>query len=114
MDTPYLRPDQPHPTTAVTVPERTELMHHLLVRASAGLVARRHDGRAHTVFVDGEAAPMPYALAVSVFDARGWLLWWRDPCATCDPATWWCCCLSPAGQAVLADWDAQLRRSVTT
>lgn len=111
MTTPYPQPG--HTAHNGTIPRRTELLHHLLVRASAGLVARRHDGTANTVFVDGEAAPMVYALAVSAFNALGWLQWWRDPCSTCNPATWWCCCLTPAGETVLATWDAQLRKAAT-
>lgn len=110
MTTPY--PPTTNRADHRRAPQRTELLHHLLVRASAGLVARRHDGHANTVFVDGEAAPMVYALSVSVFHALGWLQWWRDPCS-CNPATWWCCCLTPAGETVLATWDAQLRKAAT-
>jgi hypothetical protein len=102
------------PTTAsyrATPPQRTELLHHLLVRASAGLVAYRHDGRVGTVFVDGEADVMPYTLGVSVFHAYGWLHWWRDAPRPGEPETWWCCHLTAAGEAVLADWDAQVRRA---
>jgi hypothetical protein len=95
--------------TAKRIPARIELLHHLLVRASAGLVAYRHDGRAGTVFVDGEAAVTAYALGVSVFHAYGWLHWWRDAPIPGQTDSWWSCHLSPEGQVVLADWDAQLR-----
>jgi hypothetical protein len=102
----------PYPPTTTSAPQRTELLHHLLVRASAGLVARRHDRNGHTVFVAGEAAPMPYALAVSCFASLGWLVWYRDVDPH-DPAAWWSCHLTPEGEAVLAVWDAQLRRVAT-
>lgn len=91
-------------------PPRTELTHHLLVRAAAGLIALRHDppgGR--TVLVDGDPAPLVYAVAVSDFDARGWLVWWRD---TADP-TLSCCCLNFAGDEVLRAWDAELCKAAT-
>jgi hypothetical protein len=98
--------------TAKRIPVRTELLHHLLVRASAGLVAYRHDGRAGTVFVDGDPAPDAYALGVSAFHALGWLVWWRDAPFPGQTDSWWSCHLSPEGQAVLADWDAQVRAMV--
>lgn len=85
----------------------------MLVRAAAGLVGCRADSAGKTVFVDGAPAPLAWALAVSLLDAYGWLVWWRDPCATCNPATWWCCCLSPAGDRALRAWDHQLLRKVT-
>jgi hypothetical protein len=101
------------PTTAsyrtTPSPQRTELLHHLLVRASAGLVAYRHDGPARTVFVDGEAAVDVYALGISTFHALGWLHWWRDAPIPGQTEIWWCCHLTPAGEAVLDDWDAQVR-----
>jgi hypothetical protein len=102
------------PTTAsycTTPPQRTELLHHLLVRASAGLVAYRHDGRAGTVSVDGDPAPDAYALGVSDFHVLGWLVWWRDAPIPGQTDSWWSCHLSPEGQVVLADWDAELRRA---
>jgi hypothetical protein len=102
------------PTTAsyrATPPQRTELLHHLLVRASAGLVALRHDDAGRTVFVDGDPAVMAYALGVSDFHVLGWLHWWRDAPIPGQTETWWCCHLTAAGEAVLADWDAQVRRA---
>jgi hypothetical protein len=101
------------PTTAsycTTPPRRTELLHHLLVRASAGLVAYRHDGRVGTVFVDGEPAPDAYTLGVSVFHVLGWLHWWRDAPRPGEP-DWFCCHLTPAGETVLAAWDLEVRRA---
>lgn len=110
MPTPYPRPAAAHAHHAAA--HRTELAHHLLVRASAGLIALRKDTRGRTVFVDGEAAPMAYTLSVSVFHALGWLVWWRD-LAPSDPTAWWCCHLSETGETVLATWDAQLRKAAT-
>jgi hypothetical protein len=107
MSTPYPPTAE---NTAKRIPVRTELLHHLLVRASAGLVAYRHDGRAGTVFVDGEVAPTAYALGVSAFGVLGWLHWWRDAPRPGEP-DWFCCHLTPAGETVLAAWDLELRRA---
>jgi hypothetical protein len=102
------------PTTAsyrtTPSPQRTELLHHLLVRASAGLVALRHDGHGNTVFVDGDPAPTAYALGVSAFHVLGWLVWWCDAPRPGEP-DWFCCYLTPAGETVLAAWDLELRRA---
>jgi hypothetical protein len=104
------------PTTAsyrtTPSPQRTELLHHLLVRASTGLVALRHDDAGRTVFVDGDPAPTAYALGVSAFHVLGWLVWYRDADPR-DPDRWWSCHLTPEGQAVLSEWDVQLRRAVS-
>lgn len=105
-------PAYPHTTTQRT-PRRTELAHNLLVRASAGLVAVRRTDRGITVHIDGDPAELVDTLTVSTIDALGWLAWWADPCQTCDPATWWCCHLTPAGETVLAAWDTELRQAAT-
>jgi hypothetical protein len=97
--------------TAKRIPVRAELLHHLLVRASAGLVALRHDDAGRTVFVDGHPAPLAYTLGVSAFGVLGWLHWWRDAPAPGQADSWWSCHLSPEGQVVLAEWDAQVRRA---
>jgi hypothetical protein len=97
--------------TAKRIPQRTEPLHHLLVRASAGLVALRHHDAGSTVFVDGDPAPTAYALGISAFHVLGWLVWWRDAPIPGQADSWWSCHLSPEGQVVLAEWDAQLRRA---
>jgi hypothetical protein len=79
---------------------RTERLHALLKDAARGAVNRHGD----TVWLDGAAANYAQQLGVSALDVRGLLWWWslRGTDRVQD------CCLSPAGDAVLQQWETEL------
>lgn len=105
----------PYPTTVhngattgprVHIPPRTELLHLTLVRASAGLLARRFDGHRWHVRVDDSPACHAETIAVSILDTAGLVIWWQ--LAGHDRRGWQATRLSRRGAALLRDWDTEL------
>lgn len=78
---------------------RNDILHHLMFRAAVGAVTRHDNGE---LWVDGGPVNEAQRWGLSVLGKRRWLAWMLLGAGHHE------CCLSPAGSAVLAQWDVDL------